>query len=349
MTDTHATHTDITDVLGAVTHPTSSLPLIDMAKFVGRRIERAYLPISVMHVDHHYQRPADPRWVTTIARNFDPDLLDVFKVNLRSDGTYWLINGQHRLRALRAKEMHDAVVCCDLYTGLTVAEEAKLFTETQALTKRISVRDRWRARKAEQDPVTLAIDAVLDEYGLADAQSLAYGTIQSIFLADPALLRWTLAAAFATFRHLDRVLDRDEWNKSHGAAILSGFAQFKALYGEDDGFDADRLITTVRESTPKPSDLILRARARAKGWSSARAMTLVLVDSYNRSRGSRLNPDKVRQPLVTSRGHELYTFKARYSMEEVQAMEQKIGAQLGTINPAHLRTDEILVPAQEGV
>lgn len=317
-----------------------------MERLVGRTIQRVYLPISLMHVDHRYQRPADTRWVSTIARNFDPDLLGIFTVNWRMDGSFWLINGQHRLRALRSREMLDAVVSCDLYDGLSLAEEAKLFTETQALTKRISVRDRWHARLAEQDPVTLAINAVLEEYGLDDVTNLAYGTIQSIFIADPALLRWTLGATAATYRHLDRVLDRDEWNKSHGAAILSGFAQFKAIYGDEPNFSVERLTETVRAAVPKPSDLILRARSRSQNWSRVRSMAYVLVEAYNRSRGGRLNPDKVRDPLVTSKGHELYTFKARYSLDEVNAMETKIGQSLGVIDPMHLRADEILV---EGV
>ena len=320
---------------------TTGLPEVDMTHFVGRMIERAYLPIAILHVDHHYQRTADTRWVNPIARNCDPDLLDVFKVNQRTDGTFWCVNGQHRIHALRTLGLTTAVVCCDLYRGLTMAEEAKLFTETQALTKRISVRDRWHARLAEGDPVTLAINAVLEEFGLDDVPNLSFGTLQALFLADPTLLRWTLGATAATFRHLDRVLDRDEWNKSHGAIILSGFAQFKALYGTEDAFEVERLIETVRTTVPTPSDLILRARSRAQGWSSARAMTLVLVDLYNRSRGGKLNADKVREPLVTSRGHELYTFKARYSMDEVKQMEAQIGQNLGTIDPTHLRGDEI--------
>ena len=314
-----------------------------MGHLVGRDIKRVYLPISVMHVDHRYQRQADTRWVNTIARDFDPDLLGVFTVNWRIDNSFWLINGQHRLRALRAKEMHSAVVPCDLYDGLSLVEEAKLFTETQALTKRISVRDRWHARLAEQEPVTVAINAILTEFGLDDVTNLPYGTIQSIFMHDPALLRWTLSATSATYRHLDRVLDRDEWNKSHGATLLSGFAQFKAVYGDDPNFAVERLTETVRAAAPKPSDLILRARSRSQNWSRVRSMVYVLVEAYNRSRGGRLSVDKVRDTLVTSKGQELYTFKARYSLDEINAMEAQSGHPLGVIDPAHLHHDEVLV------
>ena len=320
-----------------------ALPEVDMTKLVGRKIERVYLPISLMHVDHHYQRPADTRWVRTIAHDFDPDLLGVFTVNWRIDDSFWLINGQHRLRALRELDKLDAVVPCDLYVGLSLVEEAKLFTETQALTKRISVRDRWHARLAEKDPVTLAINAILTEYGLDDVTNLAYGALQSIFMADPALLRWTLGATAATYRHLDRVIDRDEWNKSHGATILSGFAQFKAVYGDEPTFSVERLTESVRAAAPKPSDLILRARSRSQHWSRVRSMVYTLVEAYNRSRGGRLNPDKVRETLVTSKGQEIYTFKARYSLDEVNAMEAKVGQSLGVIDPAHLHADEMLV------
>lgn len=320
-----------------------SLPVVDMTAFVGRRIHRAYLPISLMHVDHHYQRDADMRWVNAIAKHFDPDLLDVFKVNWRDDGTFWCVNGQHRIRALRALGKNDAVVCCDLYEGLTVAEEAKLFTETQALTKRISVRDRWHARKAEQDPVTLAIDALLEEFGLNDAPSLAYGTFQAIFMEDPALLRWTLNMCAATYSHLDRVLDRLEWNKSHGAILVSAIAQFNALYRTSDEFNPERLRTAIRQSYYQPTDLIMAARNKARNWSSVRGAVLVLAEAYNRIKGPKLNTDLVRSPLVTSKAHEIYTFKARYTMEEVQRMEKQIGQNLGVIDPSHVQTDEIAV------
>lgn len=86
-----------------------------------------------------YNRAVIRRHVEDIVKNFDPNLLDPCKVSFR-DGSYWIFDGNHRLRALI--EMHkgndDFFVDCKVYEGMTLADEARMFALQNGSTTRVS-------------------------------------------------------------------------------------------------------------------------------------------------------------------------------------------------------------------
>lgn len=84
-------------------------------------------------VDSSYQRVTHTS-VKKIADSFDWCKVGLPKLSKRSDGTYAIIDGQHRLEAFklwlsRKKDLSEAdkLIECEILTGLTPQEEAYLF------------------------------------------------------------------------------------------------------------------------------------------------------------------------------------------------------------------------------
>jgi hypothetical protein len=72
------------------------------------------------------QREFRPHWGTTLAKNLDLDKLGLPVLNHR-DGVFWIIDGQHRIYALKANGLGDEVLDCEVFEKLTDAEMAAIF------------------------------------------------------------------------------------------------------------------------------------------------------------------------------------------------------------------------------
>lgn len=95
-----------------------------------QRVDRAssvqWVRVSEIHVSPHAQRDLRPHMAEKIASDFDPDKLGVPVVNKR-DGRYWVIDGQHRIEALKIIGYDDQMIECQVYEGLDEKAEAEMF------------------------------------------------------------------------------------------------------------------------------------------------------------------------------------------------------------------------------
>src|SRR5436853_1045819 len=82
---------------------------------------------SQLMVDHSVQRPLDGVRVASIAGDFEPESIGVIHVSRRSNGTYHVMDGQHRVAAMRVLGMDETPVPTHLYEGLSKAAEARMF------------------------------------------------------------------------------------------------------------------------------------------------------------------------------------------------------------------------------
>jgi len=94
------------------------------------RVERTatlkWVPIALMRVSALAQRELNQSWVDHLAASFDLEQLGAPTVNKRDNG-YFIIDGQHRIEALKAMGWEDQQVQCWTYEGLTEMEEAEKF------------------------------------------------------------------------------------------------------------------------------------------------------------------------------------------------------------------------------
>lgn len=95
-------------------------------KRVERNARLRWVPIADMHVSPLAQREVRPARAAQIAATLDLEQLGAPTVNER-DGKFYIIDGQHRVEALRIVGWGDQQIQCWTYLGLTEEEEAEKF------------------------------------------------------------------------------------------------------------------------------------------------------------------------------------------------------------------------------
>lgn len=123
----------------------------------GNKKQRAshlrWIPIAETRVSPKAQREFRKSHAEKYAADFDLEALGYPVVSLR-DSHYWIVDGQHRIEALRMIGWGDQQIQCECYEGMTEAEEADLFLRRD---ERKSIRpfDKFRiALVAGRDPET---------------------------------------------------------------------------------------------------------------------------------------------------------------------------------------------------
>lgn len=123
------------------------------------------IPVKLLRIDHEmYQRPLQKSF-KHLLDNWDSNKCDPITVNYRSDGFYYVINGQHRTEAAKAKGVNQIV--CDVFVGLTLKEEADLFAGQYDGTTKLNPIDSYRANIIRGEEIDTLIKEICDKYGVS--------------------------------------------------------------------------------------------------------------------------------------------------------------------------------------
>lgn len=239
-----------------------------------------YLKQALLRVDETYQSVVNPSWVRQIADGFDPDLFRPLDVSARTDGTFWVVDGRHRLEAVRLLGWLEEAVPCFVYRGLSVAQEAALFYRLNAGTRKKRVIAVFRARLAAGEPVAFEVARVVSECGfeLATTETnrgvtrlLCVGTLEAIHKAGGvALLRRVLSLLHDTWAGKRKVNDADFIRALFAFVLVHGDVMSDAVFVE-------------RLSKHDPESLLVEGRAfsRATTHHAIHGYYFVLVQHYN--------------------------------------------------------------------
>lgn len=107
-------------------------------------------------------RPVDYAWVTEKAKTFSWDFLGTIKVSRRDDGSIISLDGQNRLALVAAVGYPDADMRCEVFTSLTLAQEAGLFLgfNDDRAVKPVS---KFLALVTMGDPIAMAVKGIADD------------------------------------------------------------------------------------------------------------------------------------------------------------------------------------------
>ena len=120
--------------------------------------------VADLNTDRTYQRPLRKTY-KKIAAQFDPLLLSTITVSKRLDGTYWILDGQHRVAA--AKELGIPTLDALIYSGLTLEEEAYIFSMQNHNKIKVNTYELYHAGKLNRTSVFYTLDRVLKDLNLA--------------------------------------------------------------------------------------------------------------------------------------------------------------------------------------
>ncbi len=216
-----------------------------------------------------YQRVCEAAHVTRIAKAFDREALGSIVVSCREDGSYYVVDGQHRVAAARVALGVDALLPCEVHFGLAYTREAALFRELN-FKRAVSSFGKFHARVEECEPTALDIVKILKERGLKYSNGQAKGCVVAVGALDRLYRRgaetlravlWVVHSAFG---------DEPE---AYNASLLFAVADTLDL----DGTDAERLSRVLAKMTPA------RAVAEVKQCRDVGApIHTMLVKRYNK-------------------------------------------------------------------
>lgn len=231
--------------------------------------------LDVVHEDA--QRKLDERNVRRIVQDFDPDLFGVVTVaEMNGTGTHHIIDGQHRVEALRRLGWADQAVPCVIRSSHDKADVARMFDGINTAKKPQYV-DRFRVRVTAGYPLETSVAQVIERHGY----EVGLGSTH-----DHRKFSAVQAAVNVANKHGIDVLDDvlsvsvDAWGHHRDAvhmSIVGGLAQVVAA-----GADLPRLAKRLA-SNVTPGQLVGKARSLrdVQGGTLANCVAHVAVSIYN--------------------------------------------------------------------
>jgi hypothetical protein len=214
-----------------------------------------WLPTGSLTIDRRVQRQSlNANHVKSMAEGFDPDAFGTLTVSKRDDGSYAVLDGQHRLKVLETLGFNGKQkVPCDVRTGLTLSQEAALFRMMNTSQKPMVV-DRFLVRAVEGDPVVVDILKIVEGLGWkvagqkADGYIAAADVLERLYTGrgmrhseagnDPAAFEATLSIITRAWGHNSRGVSglviggigavvRRDLKKIDQVALVQRFAQLE--------------------------------------------------------------------------------------------------------------------------
>lgn len=199
------------------------------------------------------QRDFDQNHGKWLEKNWDWGVYDPIDVSFR-DGKYWIIDGQHRVYAIKENAGRDVTILCRVHYGMTLLDEAKFFINQDKGKKRIRTNDTLRVEyKTGDEEVTDAVNCVTIAGWNMDKFSKSYARNQ--LTAHATVMKLHKGLTREQFIDLLTVLHKAFDGEPKGACrqILNGMFRFyKTYWGE---FDSGILTRSLSKVTP---DYIIR-------------------------------------------------------------------------------------------
>lgn len=248
-----------------------------------------WLPLCDLIIEPTAQRPYDANRAKRYADNLDLALIRVLEVSERA-GHYYIMDGNHRVGALRIRGFTDELVECRVHTGLEVPTEAGRFIGLNNATP-IRAFDKFKVRVTGHDPVAVGIEKILVDHGWSlmmgprDGSFGAVGAAEKVYTGHRSQDK---ERGPENFLHVIEVITA-AWG--HNAAggngnIVEGLGQVFAKYGS--AVDRAHLIKVLAKFPGGADNFLGRARGNREtfGNSVAHSVTAVALGQYNKGRRS---------------------------------------------------------------
>lgn len=240
-----------------------------------------WVPIALMSVNPLAQRELNQHRVDKIAANFDPEDVGTPTVSHRGEHFY-IIDGQHRIEAMKQIGWDDQQVQCWVYEGMTEEQEAERFLKlndtlvVDAMSKfKVGVQA-GRDRESDIDRVVRTQGCVVSREKIEGAIG-AVGTLGRIYdRGGPGVLGRAV-----------RIVRDAFGDGGYEAAILDGVGLVCGRYNGQ--LDDDEAVRRLRKMAGGSKGLLNQAEARREktGQQRGHCVAATVVDVYNRGRAPR--------------------------------------------------------------
>lgn len=235
-----------------------------------------------------YQREVNEREVDRLIREWDNRLLEPLIVSYR-DGQFYVIDGQHRISAMRKiNGGRDVMVRCKVYTGLTYVDEAALCWKLDKAKKRLSLSQSTNAlAESGLDAEICGIKRLMNCAGFTWALGRKYSKSYEVATTRAVINAYRLLGD-DSFLRLFRLLG-DTWAgvpASLTAPVISGMALMLSTYGAE----LDDKTFVRRLSSMEPEEITRRGRLDYSTNNTALRYARILLERYNGTRNTNKLP-----------------------------------------------------------
>lgn len=254
------------------------------------RPELAWIPPKACISDERYQRSIDgsrsKKIIRKISAEFAWSKFGAVAVADNGDGTYCIIDGQHRVAAAKSIATLDRIPAL-VVDAETLKEQADAFLAVNRDRVRTNPLQEFHASVTAGDPDACTVRDVCARAGVTIARTNKVAAdlkpgetlaISSIYLA---IRRY---GAPATEKALSAI--RATYPESTGelrAGTIKALAEMHYIHG--DKIVADRMVTVLRSRPAVEREEAARAYRLHRGGTTHKALREVLTDEYNRLKG----------------------------------------------------------------
>lgn len=198
-------------------------------------VTMAMIPIELLAIKP-YQRKRQ-RHVKAIANNWNDKLCGVLAVSYdEKDWCFNVVDGQHR--AYAAKQCGKEYLVCNVYTGLSIHDKAKLFCGQDNNNKKLTPFDTFNANQyiAEKDDTNISridkkIKIICDEYGVRVEKSKAVNCLKSVTAARAVVRR----GGDEALRYAYDVIQKSGWGRHTDAYNSLTLCELAGIYIRTNG------------------------------------------------------------------------------------------------------------------
>jgi hypothetical protein len=259
------------------TKPTPSPP-----KKVEREARLRWVPISKMRVSTLAQRELRQARVDAILANLDLEQIGNPTVNER-DGWFYIIDGQHRIEALRQFGLEDSLYQCWTYVGLTEEEEAERFLKLNDVLI-VDVFSKFRVGVRAGRETETDINRIVRAQGLCVSRDEIEGAIRAVGTLRRVYLRDGAAALGRTLRII-----RDAYGDAGlEAPVIDGIGLLCSRYNGQ--LVDEKVVTQLSRAHGGVNGLLNQAEElrRTTGNYKSHCVAAAAVKIINRAKGPKL-------------------------------------------------------------
>lgn len=256
-------------------------------------MEEIDLKVSDLEVDPAVQRAYLKQYkVQEIMTKFDPKGVGRILVSQRKDRSLRVLDGWHRVEAVRRLTDNDGTIPAEVYKGLSLSQEAELFLLRNAGDRPTTI-DRYRVSIIAGEPEAVEIDKLLHAFGWKVALTTTHtdhGSLSCVVALRNLYRRSVEGGHDPNLVHMSLLIISKAWGNDRFAGqghIVTALGRVAGEYG--DRLDLDILVDKLRHYKGGPLALTTAARqfASLRKMSLPMATADLIVETYNKGQGSR--------------------------------------------------------------
>lgn len=260
-----------------------------------RQSHLAWVPADDLKVNPVAQREFRPTWAETILAKFDIDKFQVPHVNRRTDGSLYIMEGQHGTWAYRQYFGEGQRIQVWLYDGLTEEEEAEFFLSLND-KKAIDAMSKFKVAVTAGREIESDINRIVQASGC----TVNAGTTPNAINAVGALLTIYNRHGAAVLAQTLHTIRSSFTDGGYERPVLLGIAMVLARYPDVDHARLVRQLAAIRNGWKG----LVQSTALIKeqmGVTQPEAAAAAVVEFYNKGRGRKL-PSwwKVREEAIAA-------------------------------------------------